>query len=106
MDKTQSRFSHGLSLFGDNGGVSQEQGNFYDATKVAQASIPLLGKAPTPTQAGLGAKLSTSSSGILKALFAIFQGNQRKEVGLGKMPVFPMNSSEARYPQKVPKVRK
>jgi hypothetical protein len=49
-------------------------------------------------------KLGTSR--IQDMLDAILKGNKRDQVGKGRFRCYPTSASEARFPQKVPKVPK
>ena len=49
--------------------------------------------------------IKLGSSRIGDILKAIREGNKRRKVGLGRFTVFPYSASEARRPQRVPRVK-
>lgn len=84
-----------------DGGRSKEQGNFYDQSKIAQASIPLRGTPPKPNN-----KVSVFRNGVFDVIPLVLKGNKRMEVGKTKFKVFPTSASEASNPQIVRRVKK
>lgn len=83
-----------------NGGRSKEQGNFYDQSQVARASIPLVGRPPENKQ-----RWAITRDMIFDVISLVLFSNKRSLVGKQTFKVFPSSASEANHPQRIKRAR-
>lgn len=94
------------TIFG-NGGVSREQGKYYDPAQVSQ-SIPKVDGLKAGGRVGKSSitkKDINYAKGLLPDPIVnigppILEGNARKKVSLGRFTIYPKGQHEALHPQK------
>jgi hypothetical protein len=105
-----------LKKLDEDGGLSVEQGNFYNPALLNREILPLKGSPPNqgPPKLAKETSLSTVSGKtnlppfertriVTHVLDAVLKGNKEQGRSRGKFSIFPTSASEARFPQKLPK---